>query len=151
MKIENHDYDLMKLGFEGEQAITQQLFFKYGKTFAPKKIILREGDYGKDVYIIISGLVLVTERQTSGQYRILNRLGPGEIFGEMAMLEDAPRSATLISATDVKLLVLTPDQFEKIFQAHPRWAFKIIAALCRRIQSAFQQVANYYSGNPDGQ
>ncbi len=150
MKIENHDYDLIKLGFEGEQAITQQLFFKYGKTYAPKKIILREGEYGKDVYIIISGSVLVTERQKSGQYKILNRLGPGEIFGEMAMLEDAPRSATLIAATDAKLLVLAPEHFEKIFQTHPRWAFKIIGALCRRIQSAFQQISDYYSGGTDG-
>lgn len=150
MKIENHDYDLIKLGFEGEQAITQQLFFKYGKTFEPKKIILKEGDTGQDVYIIISGMVLVTEKQKSGQYRVLNRLGAGEIFGEMALLENEVRSATLISATDVKLLILSPEQFEKIFQTHPRWAFKIIGALCRRIQSAFTQISNFYSGKTDG-
>lgn len=149
MKIENHDYDLIKLGFEGEQAITQQLFFKYGKTYEPRKIIVREGDSGKEVYLIISGMVLVTERQNSGQYRVLNRLGPGEIFGEMALLENEPRSATLIAATDVKLLVLAPEQFERIFQTHPRWAFKIIGALCRRIQSAFTQISSYYSGKSD--
>jgi CRP-like cAMP-binding protein len=82
MKISNHDYDLMKLGFEGEQAITNELFYKYGKTYEPKQIIIKEGEYGKDVYLIISGKVVVAEKlSTSKKYKILATLGPVEIFG----------------------------------------------------------------------
>lgn len=137
--------DLMKLGFEGEQAITADLFFKYGRTYRPRQVIIKEGDFGKEVFLIIAGKVVVTERLKKGSYRVLNSLGPGEIFGEMAVLEDAPRSATLIAASEVKLLALTRENFEFIFQAHPRWAFKILTALGKRIHSAFSQVTQYYT------
>lgn len=148
MDIENHDYDLIKLGFEGEQAITSELFFKYGRTFQAKQIILREGETGNEVYLIIAGKVVVTEKvgQGKGHYKVLNSLGPGEIFGEMAMLENQPRSATLIAITPVKLLSLKADNFEMIFKSHPRWAFKILTALSKRINSAFKQVDSYYRG-----
>jgi CRP-like cAMP-binding protein len=147
MKIENHDYDLMKLGFEGEQAITNELFYKYGKTYEPKQIIIKEGDYGKDVYLIISGKVVVAEKlSTSNKYKILATLGPGEIFGEMAMIDGQPRSATLVAATHCKILVFTPENFERVFKTHPRWALKILAALSKRIQNAFEQIEAYYKG-----
>ncbi len=147
MKIANHDYDLMKFGFEGEQAITNELFFKYGKTYEPKNIIIKEGDYGQDVYLIISGKVVVAEKlQSTNKYKVLATLGPGEIFGEMAMLDGEPRSATLVAASPCKILVLTPENFEKVFKTHPRWALKILAALSKRIQNAFEQVESYYRG-----
>jgi len=142
-----HDFDLIKLGFEGEQAITNDLFFKYGQTFQPRQIIIREGEMGQEVYLIISGKVVVTEKIEKGSYRILNSLGPGEIFGEMAMLENAPRSATLISATPVKILALTAENFQTIFRAHPRWGYKLMGALGKRIQKAFFQVEEHY-GRP---
>ena len=141
---ESHDFDLIKLGFEGEQAITSELFFKYGRTYNPKQIIIREGDYGKEVFLIIAGKVVVTEKVKKGSYKVLNSLGPGEIFGEMAMLENTSRSATLIAATPCKLLALTPGNFGKIFKSHPRWAFKILGALGKRIQKAFSQVETHY-------
>ncbi|MBE7437899.1 MAG: cyclic nucleotide-binding domain-containing protein [Spirochaetales bacterium] len=141
-----HDFDLMKLGFEGEQAITADLFFKYGRTYKPKQIILKEGEIGREVFLIISGKVVVTERLNRGSYRVLNALGPGEIFGEMAVLEEAPRSATLIAALPSKVLALSPENFEKIFKSHPRWAFKILTALGRRIQQALGQVQAHYGG-----
>ncbi len=142
----SHDYDLMKLGFEGEQAITMDLFFKYGRTFEARQIIIREGEYSKEVFLVIAGKVVVTEKVDKGSYKVLNSLGPGEIFGEMAMLENTARSATLIAASPCKLLALTPQNFGKIFKAHPRWAFKILGALGKRIQTAFAQVEAHYGG-----
>ncbi|MCB1307665.1 MAG: cyclic nucleotide-binding domain-containing protein [Leptospiraceae bacterium] len=139
-------HDLLKLGFEGERAITAELFLKYGKTFGARQIIIREGEFGREVYMIISGKVVVTERLQKGSYKVLNSLGPGEIFGEMALIEDAPRSATLIAATSVKLLQLTKDEFETIFKSHPRWALKILTALGKRILTGFQHVENHYGG-----
>ncbi|MBI3395930.1 MAG: cyclic nucleotide-binding domain-containing protein [Spirochaetia bacterium] len=144
MEEQTKDLDLMKLGFEGEQAITADLFFKYGKTFEARHIIIKEGDAGKEVFLVISGKVVVTERLQKGSYRILNTLGPGELFGEMAMLENAARSATLIAATQAKILVLTPHDFEMIFKSHPRWAFKILTAIGRRIVTAMGQVESHF-------
>lgn len=140
--------DLQRLGFEGEQAITADLFLKYGKTYEPRQIIIREGEFGREVYLIIAGRVVVTEKLNRGSYRVLNSLGPGEIFGEMSMIENAPRSATLIAATHCKILRLKPAEFEMIFQSHPRWAFKILTALGKRIQTAFHQVEQYYGARP---
>lgn len=147
MSLENlndNDFDLMKLGFEGEQAITAELFLKYGRTYAPKQIIIREGEMAKEVFLIISGRIVVTERVQKGSYRVLNSLGPGEIFGEMAVLENLPRSATLIAGTAAKVLALTPANFERIFRSHPRWAFKILSAIGKRIQNALSQVEQHF-------
>lgn len=139
-----HDFDLIKLGFEGEQAITAELYQKYGKAYETRQIIIKEGDVGHEVYLIISGRVVVTERVKKGSYKVLNSLGPGEIFGEMAILEGTNRSATLIAASPTKLLALTRENFEMIFKSHPRWAFKMLTALGRRIRSAFQQIEEHY-------
>ena len=138
------DLDLLKLGFEGEQAITAELYQKYGHDYEPKQIIIREGEYGREVYLIIAGRVVVTERIQKGSYKVLNSLGPGEIFGEMALIEGAPRSATLIAAARTRLLKLEEKNFATIFQSHPRWAFKILGALGRRIVTAFQVVEQHY-------
>ncbi len=143
---EHHDFDLIKLGFEGEQAITAELYAKYGQAYEQKQIIIREGEFGREVYLIISGRVVVTEKVDRGSYKILNSLGPGEIFGEMALIENAPRSATLIAAAPTKLLALKESSFAMILQSHPRWAFKILTALGRRIQGAFEVVEAHYGG-----
>jgi CRP-like cAMP-binding protein len=138
------DLDLRKLGFEGEQAITAELYRKYGRSYEPREIIIREGEFGREVYLIIQGRVVVTEKIDRGSYKILNSLGPGEIFGEMALMEGAPRSATLIAAAPTRLLALQENNFAMIFQSHPRWAFKLLGALGRRIQTAFKVVSQHY-------
>ncbi|MCB1172793.1 MAG: cyclic nucleotide-binding domain-containing protein [Leptospiraceae bacterium] len=140
-----HDFDLMKLGFEGEQGLTAELFLKYGKTFEPRQIIIREGEAGHEVYLIIAGKVVVTEKIKQGNYKVLSSLGAGEIFGEMAILDNTPRSATLIAATQTRLLALDKSSFELIFKTHPRWAMKILTALSRRIQNAFQQLEDLHA------
>ncbi|MCR9143277.1 MAG: cyclic nucleotide-binding domain-containing protein [bacterium] len=138
------DLDLLKLGFEGEQAITAELYRKHGRSYEAKQIVIREGDFGREVYLVISGRVVVTEKVERGSYKVLNSLGPGEIFGEMALIEGAPRSATLIAAAPTRLLALQEKDFATIFQSHPRWAFKILGALGRRIQTAFKVVEQHY-------
>ena len=144
MDKEQHDYDIMRLGFEGEEAITEEIFSKYGRNYEPKRIIIQEGAGDREVFLIISGRVVVTEKMHKGSYRVLNSLGPGEIFGEMALLDNKERSATLISATQVKLLAFTPENFEKMFKTHPRWTFKLLGGLAKRLQAAFQQVEKHY-------
>ncbi len=138
------DIDLLKLGTEGERAITAELYQKHGKSYQAKQIVIREGDFGREVYLVISGRVVVTEKVERGSYKVLNSLGPGEIFGEMALIEGAPRSATLIAAAPTRLLALQEKDFATIFQSHPRWAFKILGALGRRIQTAFRVVEQHY-------
>lgn len=143
-----YDMDLVKLGLEGEQGITQQLFTKYGKSYESKKIIIREGDNSKDVYIIVAGRVVVCEKIKAGSYRVLASLGPGELFGEMALLEESStRSATLIAASSVKVLQLTSDDFSLIFKTHTRWAFKLMSAFSQRIVNAFNQIETHYQEN----
>lgn len=140
-----YDDDLIKLGFEGEQAITAELFLKYGKTYEPKQLIIKEGDRGHDVFLIIAGKVVVAERIQKGSYRVLSSLGPGEIFGEMALIDGTPRSATLIAATQTKVLALNKSGFEMIFKSHPRWTFKMLTALANRISHAFKQLSELHT------
>lgn len=151
MQLDNQGYfdlDLLKLGTEGEKAITKELYSKYGRSFEGKKIIIHEGEQGSDVYLIISGRVVVCEKLRKGSYKVLASLGPGEIFGEMAALEEnETRSATLIAASPVKLIQLSKDQFGVLFKTHSRWAFKLLSAMSGRILNTMRQVSNYYK-NP---
>jgi CRP-like cAMP-binding protein len=141
-----YDLDLLKLGYEGERGITQELFVKYGINCAPKSIIIQEGEVGSEVYMIISGKVVVCEKLQKGSYKVVAALGPGEIFGEMAVLEGKTRSATLIAKSPVKLLKLSKEDFNFIMKTHPRWAFKLLGALAKRITNTFFQISEHYKG-----
>ena len=140
-----YDVDLLKLGYEGERAITAELYQKYGKAYPAKSIIIREGEQGNEVYLIITGRVVVCEKLKTGTYKVLASLGPGEIFGEMAALEDdQTRSATIISGGEVKLLKLVHDDFNFIMKTHPRWAFKLLSSIAGRILNTFEQISEHY-------
>lgn len=67
------------------------------KSFPGKNVIFQEGDSGDVLFIILSGKVKVLLTGKNGQEYILSRLGPGNFFGEMAILESAPRSASVIT------------------------------------------------------
>jgi predicted acylesterase/phospholipase RssA/CRP-like cAMP-binding protein len=95
-------------------------------------VIFFEGEPGDCMYIIESGQVkVVTER--GGEERILSYLGPGNFFGEMALLLGERRSATARVVIDAELLVLRKDDFDELLQLHPQIAIKISQELGRRL------------------
>ncbi|HPI75644.1 MAG TPA: cyclic nucleotide-binding domain-containing protein [bacterium] len=89
------------------------------RSFKKGDIIFRQGDVGTRLYLIESGTVKI-ERKGNGDKEVtISELGPGETFGEMALLWKEPRTATVTAASDVLLLEIHRDDFEKILKASP--------------------------------
>jgi CRP-like cAMP-binding protein len=94
-------------------------------------IIAREGDPGVGLFVIVDGKAEVT---IGGKRKAM--LGPGEFFGEIALLDGGPRTATVTATTDIELLGLTEWVFRGLMQEHPKIAIKTLEAMAGRLRNA---------------
>jgi voltage-gated potassium channel len=104
---------------------TDELQVKAGRT------IVRQGQFGRELYVIVEGKASVTQNG-----RKLTDLGPGDFFGEMALLSRAPRSATVTVETDSRLLVLGPQRFRTIMEEQPEIARAVMSAMAERLRNS---------------
>ena len=124
--------------------MTDSLFDKFGKTYKPNQIIFCEHEPGNDFFLIQSGTVRLT-KVVGEREKTLDMLGEGEIFGEMAILEEAPRSASAIASDEVKCLNFNKLNFETLMGGNPQLAIKLLKIFCRRIYEAKRrlQILNF--------
>lgn len=94
-------------------------------------VIAREGEPGVGLFVIVEGQAEVT---IGGKKK--TKLGPGDFFGEIALLDGGPRTATVTATTDVKLLGLTEWVFRGLMQEHPSIAIKTLQQMAGRLRSA---------------
>jgi len=109
------------------------------ENYASGQEIVRIGDVGHSLYVVMEGNVAVVYPSRSSDVE-LARLGPGEFFGEMAILNSRPRSATAVVRVDSRLLVIEGSTFEAMLRARPEIALRIIKALANRLENANQHV-----------
>jgi CRP-like cAMP-binding protein len=107
---------------------------------APDTVIYREGEPSPEVYLIQAGEVEVL-RHADGRTIRLARLGAGQIFGEMGVIRDKPRSTTVRAVSEVKLLALPRDKFLETFSTANPMALKVLRSLCERLRNADSQIA----------
>jgi NADH dehydrogenase len=86
--------------------------------FGPGEIVFREGDHGDRVYLIVAGEVEVL-RETNGETEVVAKLHAGECFGEMALLRDSPRNASIRAITEVDVLSVYRDDFQTLMSHLP--------------------------------
>ncbi len=94
-------------------------------------VIAREGEPGVGLFVVIEGTAKVT---IGGSPK--SKLGPGDFFGEIALLDGGPRTATVTATSDVKLLGLTEWVFRGLLQQHPSIAVKTLQGLAGRLRQA---------------
>jgi CRP/FNR family cyclic AMP-dependent transcriptional regulator len=112
---------------------------RFGREFPAGAILFEEGQPGDDMYIVVSGEVEI-RRQAGESERVLAVLPAGEFFGEMAILNGRPRSATAVVRTAARLLVIDGTTFEAMLRARPEIALRMIKALATRLDSANHHV-----------
>jgi CRP/FNR family cyclic AMP-dependent transcriptional regulator len=117
----------------------EQLFWKFGKTFAKGTVLFREGEPGRDMFIIQSGKVQV-RKKVGGEERVLAELAPGEFFGEMALLEGLNRSATVEVTEDSRILVIGPDTFQGLLRSNTEIAVKMLKKMASRLRALDEQM-----------
>jgi CRP/FNR family transcriptional regulator, cyclic AMP receptor protein len=93
------------------------------------KVLVEEGTIGLEFFLIVSGKAAVTR---SGKK--VATLGPGDHFGEMALLDRHPRSASVVSESDMDLLVLSQRQFNSLLNSVPTIGRKMLAAMAQRLR-----------------
>lgn len=107
---------------------------KFIKVYKKSEIIFKENSSGDDMYIVCSGKVKLTTTK-EGRELLLDTLGPREFFGEMALVDAAPRSATAVAEEDeTQLVVLNQTSFLYLVSQQPPFALYIMQGLCKRLK-----------------
>jgi CRP-like cAMP-binding protein len=104
-------------------------------TYAAGDMIFSQGDLGTEMFIIQDGEVEII-KHINGESHILSHLEKGDFFGEMALLEAAPRTADAIAKTEVKVLIINGSRFDDMLKKNPEIAVRIIRKYSKRLREA---------------
>ncbi len=110
------------------------------REYPKNSVILFEDDPGDALYIVSAGQVKVVLIGEDGREVILSVLGDGDFFGEMALIDDEPRSAHVIAMKDSQLLVLRRDDFQAQLVAQPKIGLKLLRVLVQRLRRADEKI-----------
>ncbi len=105
-------------------------------------IVLTTGDESDSMYVVIKGLVRVYLDDEKGNEITLTTLGPGECFGELALLSGEPRVANVMTLEDCQFAVISKQDLMQILNDDPKIAFGVIRALVKRIQSMTEDISS---------
>ena len=112
------------------------------RTYPRNSVILFEDDPGDALYVVAQGQVKVVLIGEDGREVILSVMGEGEFFGEMALVDDEPRSAHVIAMEDSTLLVLRREDFQGLLTQTPGIALALLRELSRRLRRVDEKVGS---------
>ena len=115
------------------------LLDRFARNFQAGAVLFEEGQPGDYMYVVQEGEIEI-RRQVGETERVLAVLPAGEFFGEMAILNGRPRSATAVCRSECRLLVIEGKTFEAMLRARPEIAMRIIKSLANRLEHANQHV-----------
>jgi CRP/FNR family cyclic AMP-dependent transcriptional regulator len=108
---------------------------KFRQKYRKSEVIFEEGSTGSEMYLIHSGRVLLSVRHNEAQQVPLVVLNPGDFFGEMALVDDSPRSATASAVDDdTQLIIIDRARFLFMVRQQPEFALSLMHTLCRRLR-----------------
>ena len=109
------------------------------------QILFREGDGGDEMFLVRAGSIVISKAVTGRVEQVLARVGPGDFFGEMALFDRSPRSATVQADSDVTLLVLDRPALDKLTEESPRAAaafhYSLVQVFIERLRASGDLVA----------
>jgi CRP-like cAMP-binding protein len=127
--------------------ISEALFSKYGKEYKPGQMIFCEWEPGNSLFIILKGKVKIVKIFGKTQ-KTLDVMGEGSIFGEMALLEEEPRSASAIAITEVKVLEFNRESFNQLVEKQPQIVYNLLLVFAKRIYDAKRRLRNLLIADP---
>jgi CRP-like cAMP-binding protein len=107
----------------------------FSATYAAGETIFSEGELGTEMFIVQEGEVQIT-KTLAGDRHVVSVLERGDFFGEMAILEDVPRTADAVALTDVKLITINGSRFDEMLRKNPEIAVRIIRKYSKRLREA---------------
>ncbi len=106
-------------------------------------VLIRQGDAPEALYMIISGRARVSITGEDGKELVLDSLGPGEYFGELALIDGEPRSATVTTASDATVGVISRGEFEACLADTPEIAIGLLRGLSHRVRELDEQLRDF--------
>lgn len=103
-------------------------------------VIFSKGDQGGGMMAVLDGSVRISLPTIDGHEVVLNQVSRGEVFGEMALLDGQPRSASATAAENCELMVIERRSFIPFIHSHPEVALKMLELLCARLRQSNEQV-----------
>ena len=116
--------------------------------FESGEVIFREGEPGDRMYILLAGAVELKIKVDRGETVIKTIDTPNEFFGEMALIDERPRSATAVALRRTNLLAVDGPTFEAMILTNGKFALKIIKVLSERIRRSNEQVSDLIETMP---
>ena len=107
---------------------------------ASNTAVFFQDDPSDSLYVVLSGSAKVFRTSEDGRDRIMTTLRPGDAFGELAMIEGQPRSATVQTLEETELLSLSRRDFERFASEHPDFLFKLLQSMCERVRKINEDV-----------
>ena len=115
---------------------------KVTRTFQDFEVIFEEGSLGDEMYIVHSGAVHLVKK-SPGREMVIATIQPGEFFGEMALVDNAPRSVSAVAGMDqTRLLALDRDKFLFLVSHQPAFALTVMHVLCQRIREMNERLSS---------
>jgi len=110
--------------------------FTFGKTFSPGELIVEEGQTGNGLYIIVSGNVEVLKGDLNAAPQLLAKRGAGDVFGEMSLLGEWPRTATVRALDTVECLGIDRWVFLSQLERQPKVTIRMLQILAQRLRDS---------------
>lgn len=110
------------------------------RSYPRNSMIIHEGDNSEALFVVVSGRVKAFLSDEKGKEIVLNNHGPGEYFGELALFDDSPRSASVITLEKSKLSMISKTGFKACLRSNPEVAIQLIRGLVMRLRSATENV-----------
>jgi len=112
------------------------------RAYEPDAVVVRQGALGDALYLVLQGRVKISLYSASGREVVLDTLSPGAFFGEMSLIDAAPRSANVVTLEPTRLLYLARRDFRRALTDNPAMAFPLLEELCRRLREADAKIGH---------
>ncbi len=109
------------------------------KRYPANTVLCREGEVEHIFYVLHTGIVRITQHMPDGEDHLLALRGPGEFFGEMALIDESPRSASVTSASDVSVIEITDSIFNQVVETSPSLAMTLLRQAYTILRNTEQQ------------
>ena len=131
--------EIFKLLSDSEIAVLSKIVDE--KSYPAGTAIFYENMKGEAMYIVVSGQVRLSKMLAEGEEKTLTVMGPGDYFGENALLEEGPRTVTAIVSQETSLLVLKRSAFNKLLEEAPKVAVKVIMGMYQVLSSRIRKAS----------
>jgi len=134
------------LGIDASRSLVTRMSFV---THDPGTVVIRQGDVGGSLYVIVRGTVRIVKEQPDGRRIEISRLSDGEFFGEMALVTDTPQVASMESVTEVDLLEVSRETLRLLIQDFPQVVPNLIKFLKDRLLEVFVKTSDLLGPVPE--